>query len=762
MNCATLDQYLKTYGGLLGEQAQHRLEPLHVPGRNKLPALDGFIRKPYPAQHHLVAGAVAALEKQKSVGIIAEVGTGKTIQSIATAHLHAKGANYRTLVFCPGHLVEKWKREILATLDGVSVTIIEHCSQLNRIRKKGSMPRGIEWYVIARDRAKLGAKWKGAWTKVGANSVHPVRGGLRCPRCGSRLENDKGTGYTEQDLDRKQLTCQAQVEDALTGRHKGVCGERLWTYIGKKQGGLDRFEPAKYIHKRMRKFFDYLIIDEAHEEKGVDTAQANAAGSLMAACKKVIALTGTLIGGYAEHIRSLMFRMSPQSLLDEGFGWEDSRAFSKKYGRIERTVFEKEGVRANNRQSRGGGSRRVSEAVKPGIMPTLFGRHLLGNTVYLSLTEVSDNLPPLKEIIVPVLMDTELEQTYQDLERTLVNTNRQLVLTGNRSLLAAMLQCLLAYPDLPFGWDMIHYSLFVDGEKTKVPVVKPPDLPETIRPKEQALIDAILKEKAMKRQCWVFVQYTETHPVLERLRRVLTDAGLKAGVLKSSVPVAKREAWIADNAPGLDVVISHPKLVETGLDLFDNGPGGHNFCTIMFYETGYNTFTLRQASRRGWRIGQKRECRIYYFFYECTAQAAAMALIGKKLSAANAIEGKFSADGLVAMGGDDVSIEMALAKTLDENLKGDAARAWEAIADSGVSLGSEEEWLPPQESSGITDEDRDEIRNMLDADASLMDQMDELDELDDDAEFTDDLDDIADLLKGSDDLLGEDDDAKAA
>jgi len=52
---------------------------------------------------------------------------------------------------------------------------------------------------------------------------------------------------------------------------------------------------------------------------------------------------------------------------------------------------------------------------------------------------------------------------------------------------------------------------------------------------------------------------------------------------------------------GVEVVICHPKLVETGLDLLA-------FPTLYFYETGYSLHTLRQASRRSWRIGQRHAC----------------------------------------------------------------------------------------------------------------------------------------------------------
>jgi hypothetical protein len=128
----------------------------------------------------------------------------------------------------------------------------------------------------------------------------------------------------------------------------------------------------------------------------------------------------------------------------------------------------------------------------------------------------------------------------------------------------------------------------------------------------------------------------------------------------------KREAWIEETAPGLDVMISHPQPVQTGLDLFSK-KGTHNFPTIVFYETGYDTFVLRQASRRAWRIGQKLECKVYYVFYESTIQAAAMTLMGKKIQAALALDGKFSVDGLVAMSGEEASLQMALAKALDSN-----------------------------------------------------------------------------------------------
>jgi hypothetical protein len=271
-------------------------------------------------------------------------------------------------------------------------------------------------------------------------------------------------------------------------------------------------------------------------------------------------------------------------------------------------------------------------------------------------------------------MDGELAAAYrQDVEGPLVAAIKEMMKRRDRRLLGTMLQTLLAYPDYPFGWSPVGY--WNNGDFVTVAV--PPNLSEqVVRPKERALIDLVQSERVKGRKPWVYVQFTDKHNVEGRLEGLLNRAGFQVGVLRASVPLARREEWIAQHAPRLDVVISHPRLVETGLDLFDKN-GRHNFPTICFYETGYNLFTLRQASRRSWRIGQRESCRIVYFFYESTMQERAMSLMGRKLTAAQALEGRFSSEGLVALAGEDANMEMALARSLVERMdEGDARRAW--------------------------------------------------------------------------------------
>ena len=64
-------------------------------------------------------------------------------------------------------------------------------------------------------------------------------------------------------------------------------------------------------------------------------------------------------------------------------------------------------------------------------------------------------------------------------------------------------------------------------------------------------------------------------------------------------------------------------------------------------------------------------------------QERAMALMGKKLTAAQALEGRFSTEGLVAMGGEDANVEIALARSLVERMdEGDVRRTWNKVTTS--------------------------------------------------------------------------------
>jgi hypothetical protein len=156
----TLDDYLLANGALLGKQAERSLKPLHVPGRDHVPALH-LLRDPFEAQAHVITAARKALQRQKALLLVGEMGTGKTLMGLAAVHTHAAGRPYRALVFCPGQLVPKWAREIRETILGAAVIPIESWKNLLHLNR-ASKPTGVEWYLIASPRWPKNAS-RSAW-----------------------------------------------------------------------------------------------------------------------------------------------------------------------------------------------------------------------------------------------------------------------------------------------------------------------------------------------------------------------------------------------------------------------------------------------------------------------------------------------------------------------------------------------------------------------------------------------------------------------
>ena len=71
----------------------------------------------------------------------------------------------------------------------------------------------------------------------------------------------------------------------------------------------------------------------------------------------------------------------------------------------------------------------------------------------------------------------------------------------------------------------------------------------------------------------------------------MTRHGFRAAVMKAdAVAPEKREAWVAEKVEqGIDVLLCHPRLVQTGLDLID-------FPTIVWDEIEFSVFQSTQES----------------------------------------------------------------------------------------------------------------------------------------------------------------------
>jgi hypothetical protein len=67
---------------------------------------------------------------------------------------------------------------------------------------------------------------------------------------------------------------------------------------------------------------------------------------------------------------------------------------------------------------------------------------------------------------------------------------------------------------------------------------------QELMPKERALVDLCLQEKAKGREVLAYSGYSDTPDTTSRLKQVLEQAGLKAKVFRASVDTARREDWI--------------------------------------------------------------------------------------------------------------------------------------------------------------------------------------------------------------------------
>ena len=190
------------------------------------------------------------------------------------------------------------------------------------------------------------------------------------------------------------------------------------------------------------------------------------------------------------------------------------------------------------------------------------------------------------------------------------------------------------------------------------------------------------------RRVLVYATHTGTRDITERMDDILTRHGFRVAVMKAdAVAPERREAWVADRVKqGIDILICHPRLVQTGLDLID-------FPTIVWDETDYSVYVVRQASRRSWRIGQTRPVKVVFMSCRNTLQADALKLVAKKIQSSLAVEGELPEDGLAAYGDDGDDMMMALARKIVSGEEDEAETVEEVFAQAKDAEAASEEFL---------------------------------------------------------------------
>jgi superfamily II DNA or RNA helicase len=696
---STIYDYMRANASLLGARILQEYPALHQFDDPVSPRIEGLLRKPFPAQTIAIMGIAKRWQQARTGMVIAECGTGKTLISLGAIHVHSEGRPFTSLAMVPPHLVEKWAREAFLTLPGVRIFLIDDLRNggdenkshgVNEVRlrhgrvvregfqttlselrlRKQSLSSRKRWlslcggpslFIVGRERAKLGYFWR-----------HAYRMPRSGPYLGCVVNSDTGKPVM---VDDNRLTLaefeKVKISETIESRGDKSCRpvhSALWQADSDK---IRRMAPIEFIGRYMPGWFDYTICDEIHQLAG-DTAQGNALGTLSSCTDRIVGLTGTLLGGYADDLFNTLFRLEAARMKEHGYEWGTTgrSSFTQDYGVLE-TITKVEPT--DNRCSKAKTASMVRR--KPGASPLLFGEFLMQLCAFVFLEDISAELPPYEENYLSVPMDPLMMAEYRELEDSIRKALKEH--RGNRSVLSTMLNTLLLYPDHPYGLGTLYGTEF-DPEvrhSVRFVIAETRDLPEDqLHSKERKLIEEAKKELAEGRRCQVFAVYTQKHDVPARLKKILTNEGIRTAVLRASVDTSKRETWYARQIKeGIQVVISHPKLVETGLDLLD-------FPTILFYESGYSLHTLRQASRRSWRIGQRRPVRVKFLCYEGTMQTACLRLMGKKLLVALTMEGKFAGEGLQNLDEDDDMLSAMARELVERNGIGETADAvWKSL-----------------------------------------------------------------------------------
>lgn len=152
--------------------------------------LASLSRDLYPAQAdagravlQLLGGSGISTERRRRLAalLLGEIGVGKTSVALSVA----KSVARRTLVLCPPHLLDSWRKEARAVVPEATVRVLEGIDDVDELAE---LDDPLVIAVLSRETAKLGH---------GYGSVRRA-----CPRCGARVPKD--------DHGKKRSRCEAE------------------------------------------------------------------------------------------------------------------------------------------------------------------------------------------------------------------------------------------------------------------------------------------------------------------------------------------------------------------------------------------------------------------------------------------------------------------------------------------------------------------------------------------------------------------------
>ena len=666
---ATVQTKRPLFNGVLNPKEHEDLVKVLVSMKN-MPLL--------PLQAKKVGAILASLKKHNRVIYSGDTGIGKTITGVAlgferaVARLTANpNASFNAFVIAPPHLVNKWANEAKKVLDGVidlNIVIVKSFKDVESLTKKSDYIKGFNLFIVSKNKNSLSVKTKQVFHTKQRKHTEEVSRGVKqkfmrteyrwhytCPCCGKDLQ--------EPTLAKTASGVEIEPDEKLRSKKQtacGHCGDKILQPTGGKMS------PAEFIARYGKtECIDMLLVDEIHEEKAKDTLRSKAFGQLVAKSKNVVGLTGTFLGGYASHAFYTLFRMFPSLFKKDLYlEWDDVNKFIEEFGGSEvhyqiKSYDEDSGVAEKGRSF----GQKERADLSPRLLDVLLPMIVFARLDEMKFMDKSASLPKYTELSHLVEHDEVFAKPQHEYLYNLTKAaSYELKHLKDRTGFGKLKTDALLIPDMPYK----STSISLEG-KNGIEEIKY-DAPVTrkeypLTNKEKKLIELVKKARSEDKKVLVYHDFVNSG-LREELMMVLQKyTGARVEELKSSVSADKREAYL--KALNCDVLVTNPELVKTGLDLLE-------YPTIIFYQqaySSYNVFTLRQAAKRAWRIGQTVECEVHSIAYAGTMQQKALSLIGSKMNISQGVEGRLSTGDDIASEADDENLQIAMARALLKNEK---------------------------------------------------------------------------------------------
>ena len=232
-------------------------------------------------------------------------------------------------------------------------------------------------------------------------------------------------------------------------------------------------------------------------------------GVLADACGRSLTLTGTLLGGYSSTLFHLLYRFSPA--IRSEFGRSEEGRWINRYGFVEHSIGKDDGHSVEDgRNSRRRKYRKVVKE-RPGLAPSaLF--HLIGNSVFLRLSDVASGLPDYDEQVMLTAMDPDTDATgfsqKSAYEKLFEKLRHAMVKALGRRLTAAPVHLPTVTAGLPDG--CTRGETVFDPASGEPLIQVPPLAEDRVYPKEKALLDLVAAERLAGRRV-LSTRHTPAH-----------------------------------------------------------------------------------------------------------------------------------------------------------------------------------------------------------------------------------------------------------